>query len=384
MNDKRKIKGKKVVTTFLCTLAILGFAESVSATELQGNVAGTESTSQKTEAIFNLKITPVEEFEDEIQFLFISEDGENEYEVTLSKSNDYTTSFTAEGNTTYRLMYYYESYTTYEIEELKEEYVCENGTLWNLNYNVINRINPVESTLVPLWGDMSEEEAESLQKEEFESSVFPDMTQEDVVEWYYENVKDVIESNAKENAFSAITKGIRNETSEAYFKSNSGTSEEWKALSDEKLIAFYYGCVLPSIVVENNDFDFDEYIENIGILNKLCQNIGCEKLYDVTYTLWQYIWEYQRSEKQMPNFPTLFITEYRAEDNALALNQSTEDGEVALHIESNEAESVEGTNIVFQYLKEHWFSIVCLMIGGGVLIAFYYKEKKDKKGKVKR
>lgn len=383
MNDKRKIKGKKVVATFLCILAVLGFTDSVSATELQGDVADTESTSEKTDTVFNLKIIPVEEFEDDIQFLFVSEDGEYEYEITLSEDNAYTASFTAEGNTTYRLMYYYESYKTYEIEELKEEYVCENGTLWNLNYNVINRINPVESTLVPLWGDMSEE-AESLRKEEFESSVFPNMTQEDVVEWYYENVKDVIESNAREDAFSSITNGIRNETSEAYFKSNSGTSEEWKALSDEKLIAFYYGCVLPSIVLDNNDFDYDDYIENIGILNKLCQNIGCEKLYDVTYTLWEYIWEYQRSEKQMPNFPTLFITEYRAEDNALALNQNTEDGGVVSHIESDEAGSTENTNIVFRYLKEHWFSIVCLMIGGGVLIAFYYKEKKDKKGKVKR
>lgn len=384
-------KHRMITAGMLCLMTVFMFTESVSATEIQGESVEQDNTEQvsteqmsavgNTDATFHLSLTPVEGFNDEIEFLFISESGEYEYDIALNEENAYTASFTAKGNTTYQLWYYYESYEAYEIEELKEEYVCESGTLWNLNYNIIERINPVEKELYPIGGDMTEEEVEQMEKERFVSSDFPNMTDADVVEWYYGEVKRIVSQNEKEGAFTAITSGIGNDTTKEFFRHNSGTEEEWENMSDEQMIAFYYACVLPNIIIGSDDFDFDNYINKLDILNTLCNDIGCEELYDNTYKLWEYIWQYQRSERELPNFSTYLITEFRAE---VLTEQTAEGNEKTADIESADMEETDEMNILVKYLKEHWFSLVCFVFGSAVLGVFYYKRKKEEKGKVKR
>lgn len=371
----RKYSKKIAMTVFLLVLFL---TDSVSASEVQNQNLAEESL----DATFNITLLPIDGFDEEIQFLFVSENGEYEYDVSLSKGNSYRASFVAEGNTTYQLFYYYESYQTYEIEALQEEYVCENATLWNLNFNIIERISPVENRLFPLGGDMTEEELESMEENSFTSSDFPDMSEEEVVKWYYDEVKRIINSSDVKDGFSSITNGIRNDTTRLHFISNSGSEDEWEQLSDEKLISYYYACALPSIIIENNDFDFKDYIEKLNILHTLCDNIECKELYDITYTLWEYIWEYQRTEKQMPNFATNLLTEFRAEERA----QDADGGnDTATNASSDmEYEAENDTNIFLKYIKEHLSSIVLSILGGGIFGVLYYKNKKEGRGKVKR
>lgn len=371
------MKYAKRVATLFCLLFVMLFTDLVSATEKQEDSA----LSKNMDATFSLKIEVIEGFDEEIQFLFISEDGEQEYDITLNENNAYSSSFVAEGNTTYKMLYYYESYEVYEIEDLKKEYICEIGTKWNLNYSLIQRVNPVEEQLFPLGGDMSITEYESAKMESFKSSIFPDMNDEDIAKWYYCQVKEVVKETKEENLVS-ITGGIRDEVTKKYFNSNSGTDNEWETISDEKLITFYYSCVLPTVILENNDFDFDDYIKKIDILQMLCKNIGCEKLYDITYKLWEYIWEYQRSERVSPNFATYLITEFRAEDKTANSDIDRKLSDVEKEIEENP--NTEKDNIFFRYIKEHWVSILLLFFGGGVLGIYWYKSKKQGKGRIIR
>lgn len=357
-----------LVMFFLRTISVC--ASEVQNSDLQENV----------DATFNIVLSPTEGFSDEVQLLLVSKNGAYEYDISLNESNSYTASVEVYGNTTYQLFYYYDSYESYEIEGLQEEFVCENGSLWNLNYNVIERISPVEKNLFPLGGDMTEEEVTALESSRFESSVFPNMSDEDVVSWYYAEVQRIVEekSSHREDAFAPIINGIYNETTKTYFRGNSGTDAEWDAISDEKLIAFYYACVLPNIIIENNDFDFYGYIENINILESLCTSIECEELYDITYKLWEYIWEYQRAERQIPNFATYLMTEFRAEK--LLAGES----DVVDQTNTQEEENIGFRYVIIKYVKEHWASILGAIFGGAVLGVFYYKNKNEGKGKVKR
>lgn len=229
---------------------------------------------------------------DEIQLLFISQETEDEFECVLTHENQYAMSFLLNGSQTYDLMYYYKSYKEYEIAEIPDYYECGTESLWNVTYDMIVRSEPTNKKLTPLFGDMDETE---LEQKNFASDIFPDMSEDDVIDWYYNKIKEIRKKQIEDD-WSPFVNGTKNKSSKKIFKGVSGTNEEWDELSDEQMLTFYYACVLPYIIIQNNDFDYDEYMDKLELFSKQCKQLKMTDLYDVTERLWQYIWQYQREK----------------------------------------------------------------------------------------
>lgn len=170
------------------------------------------------------------------------------------------------------------------------------------------------------------------------------------------------------------------------FKGVSGTNEEWDELSDEQILTFYYACVLPYIIIQNNDFDYDEYMDKLELFSKQCKQLKMTDLYDVTERLWQYIWQYQREKHQMPNFATNCLTMFRSEKNQENLTNDISEKEQSGNNSDNvNTQSEEGLGtIIIRMLLNHIWSWVLFIISGILLVYLRKKEKDDKKGVTKR
>lgn len=392
VNDKvQKWIGIVFICFFVIVLTnrpvIINAAQVEQVTETPSDEENGTEISGTSNATFQIKINVPEGFTDEIQLLFYNFD--DEYECVLSERNQYTISFSLKGNCTYSLMYYYKSYETYELEALQDTFVCEDGTLWKLEVDMVERTTPVEKKLFPLFGDMTEEELEEV--DIFFSNLFPDMTESEVLNWYYEQIKSLenaetesIEGkNLNDSPLKNMVAGIKNETTESMFKSTSGTNEEWGNLTDAQAFTFYYSSVLPEIILESNDYDCDAYMDNLKLLEKSCDAAGTTELYEVTYKLWSYIWEYQKNQKQFPNFATYCITKFREEYNVPSLQMGSTEEQV------QDQDSVNGNEVqdkgigysIIEYLLEHLVSIIMLLVGAGIMAYFFVKGRKEKKGK---
>ena len=201
-------------------------------------------TNKTGQAAFNIHINVPDGFMDEIQLLFISQETEDEFECVLTQENQYAMSFLLNGSQTYDLMYYYKSYKEYEIAEIPDYYECGTESLWDVTYDMIVRSEPTNKKLTPLFGDMDETE---LEQQNFVSDIFPGMSEDDVIDWYYNKIKEIRKKQIEDD-WSPFVNGTKNKSSKKIFKGVSGTNEEWDELSDEQILTFYYACVLPYII----------------------------------------------------------------------------------------------------------------------------------------
>lgn len=359
-----------------CMPMITVLGTTVKATE---SIDVTEIKEETKDATFHLKMNVADGFEDEMQCLLVSVDGEREYEFSLSPDNDYTASLSLAGNTTYDLNYYYKSYEEYEIEELQEQYKCESNTPWNLEYNIIKRETPVTKELVPLNGDMTEDE---VKKESFKSDIYPNMTEDEVVQSYYDEIHAIADKEENKENITSLASGVKTAFTKEAFCESSGTDSEWDNLTDAQVLAFYYASVKPNATMANNNYDYDEYIKGLDIFKELCENRELNSVYDSTVKIWKYIWEYQRKEKKSPNFATSLLTDFRAENNI----EKYSDGKQKEISAGNEIENgvVKEPNAVLVFVKEHITSLIFLLLGCGILGGFYYKKKQNEKGKTIR
>lgn len=145
-------------------------------------------------------------------------------------------------------------------------------------------------------------------------------------------------------------------------------------------------CVLPYIIIQNNDFDYDEYMDKLELFSKQCKQLKMTDLYDVTERLWQYIWQYQREKHQMPNFATNCLTMFRSEKNQENLTNDISEKEQSGNNSDNvNTQSEEGLGtIIIRMLLNHIWSWVLFIISGILLVYLRKKEKDDKKGVTKR
>lgn len=331
-------------------------------------------TNKTGQAAFNIHINVPDGFMDEIQLLFISQETEDEFECVLTQENQYAMSFLLNGSQTYDLMYYYKSYKEYEIAEIPDYYECGTESLWDVTYDMIVRSEPTNKKLTPLFGDMDETE---LEQQNFVSDIFPGMSEDDVIDWYYNKIKEIRKKQIEDD-WSPFVNGTKNKSSKKIFKGVSGTNEEWDELSDEQILTFYYACVLPYIIIQNNDFDYDEYMDKLELFSKQCKQLKMTDLYDVTERLWQYIWQYQREKHQMPNFATNCLTMFRSEKNQENLTNDISEKEQSGNNSDNvNTQSEEGLGtIIIRMLLNHIWSWVLFIISGILLV---YLRKKSKR-----
>lgn len=146
---------------------------------------------------------------DEIQLLFISQETEDEFECVLTQENQYAMSFLLNGSQTYDLMYYYKSYKEYEIAEIPDYYECGTESLWDVTYDMIVRSEPTNKKLTPLFGDMDETE---LEQQNFVSDIFPGMSEDDVIDWYYNKIKEIRKKQIEDD-WSPFVNGTKNKSS---------------------------------------------------------------------------------------------------------------------------------------------------------------------------
>lgn len=389
-------KLKMGIRVFVLMLLMLLMQVHVFATQVyeeSENITDTESvvgqdltekneTNKTGQAAFNIHINVPDGFMDEIQLLFISQETEDEFECVLTQENQYAMSFLLNGSQTYDLMYYYKSYKEYEIAEIPDYYECGTESLWDVTYDMIVRSEPTNKKLTPLFGDMDETE---LEQQNFVSDIFPGMSEDDVIDWYYNKIKEIRKKQIEDD-WSPFVNGTKNKSSKRIFKGVSGTNEEWDELSDEQILTFYYACVLPYIIIQNNDFDYDEYMDKLELFSKQCKQLKMTDLYDVTERLWQYIWQYQREKHQMPNFATNCLTMFRSEKNQENLTNDISEKEQSGNNSDNvntQSEERLGT-IIIRMLLNHIWSWVLFIISGILLVYLRKKEKDDKKGVTKR
>lgn len=337
------------------------------------NKADTKDAKTKTVSpVFDIKLNVYDGFNENIEFMLISNDGEYEYYKVLTPEDDYHINLEVENNEIYTISYYFTGIEEYEISELQEEYSCKTDTLWKLELDLVKRETPLEAGALEPLSDMTKEEYEAQRQNAFKSDLYPGMYEEEIIKCFYDDVKILM---GEEHKYEILSSGIKNDTVFKYFSGVGGTSEEWENLSEAQSMVLYYGVVMPQIVIKKNSYDYDKYMENLNILSGLCKNINddsADKILSATIKQWDYIWEYYRSEKKTPNFETEFITIMRAdkisgsnEENKQPVNETKEN--------EDNAQDTAGP-VILKFCRSNLSSIILLLISLGILFILYVKK----------
>lgn len=337
--------------------------------------AAKDTKDTKTETVgpvFDIKLNVHDGFNEDIEFMLISNDGGYEYYDVLTRENDYHINLEVESNKIYTISYYFKGIEEYEITELQEEYSCKADTLWKLELDLVKRETPLEAGALEPLSDMTKEEYEAQRQNAFKSDLYPGMYEEEIIKSFYNDVKILM---GEEHKYEILASGIKNDTVFKYFSGVGGTSEEWENLSEAQSMVLYYGVVMPQIVIKKNSYDYDKYMENLNILSGLCKNINddsTDKILSSTIKLWDYIWEYYRREKKTPDFETEFITIMRADK----ISDNNEENKQPVNDTKENEDNAQATagSLILKFCRSNLSSIIILLISVGTLFILYVKK----------